>query len=183
MEHRSAHVALARAHTEHLLTLVPANYRDRVFGCDHCGVLNPQDWCMNNCEMRNIPWCALAASMSPIDPLMQWHRSIFACPARGCPGTCACVGATWHNRGGGGVGAAHGSGRCRPSGRPSMLLHTGRGHGVRPAFVPASSDETNFPPPLPSSLRVHARPTHLLDETNVIAVHLSKQAVNGRRTH
>ena len=73
-------------------------------------------------------------------------RSIFACPARGCPGTCACVGATWHNRGGGGVGAAHGSGRCRPSGRPSMLLHTGRGHGVRPAFVPASSDETNFPP-------------------------------------
>ena len=90
-------------------------------------------------------------------------RSIFACPARGCPGTCACVGATWHNRGGGGVGAAHGSGRCRPSGRPSMLLHTGRGHGVRPAFVPASSDETNFPPPLPSSLRVHARPSHLLD--------------------
>ena len=58
-----------------------------------------------------------------------------------------------------GVGAAHGSGRCRPSGRPSMLLHTGRGHGVRPAFVPASSDETNFPPPSPSSLRVHARPS------------------------
>ena len=57
IEQRRAHVALARAHTEQLLTQVPANYRDRVFGCDHCGVLNPQDWC-NNCEMRNIPWCA-----------------------------------------------------------------------------------------------------------------------------
>ena len=40
-----------------------------------------------------------------------------------------------------------------------------------------------LPPPSPSSLRVHARPAHLLDETNVIAVHLSKLAVNGRRTH
>ena len=65
--------------------------------------------------------------------------------------------------GGGGVGVAHGSchgsGRCRP--RPcSMLLHAGRGHGGRPAFVPASSDEINFPPPPPPLPSVCMRDLH-----------------------
>ena len=57
VKHRRAYVELARAHTAHLLTLIPEDIRDRTFGCDHCGELNPGDWC-NNCEANNIPWCA-----------------------------------------------------------------------------------------------------------------------------
>ena len=57
IEHRRAYVELARAHTAYLLTRIPEDIRDRTFGCDHCGELNPGDW-RNNCEVNNIPWCA-----------------------------------------------------------------------------------------------------------------------------